>query len=331
MNYKFHRDDWGSNFSVPTAVVTDFISVAEENYIKVLLCVLSGRNCTSTEIISKASGVSESKVDEAVRFWINSGIISNENTPSVKPIALPVSAVEAVKPSSAERTGISVRYSSKEILEKAENDKNLKMLLNDIQKLQFSVNNSELGKLIELYEFYHFDVPSILLVADYCSSLGKRSVAYLYKVMRNWYGEDIFSYKQIEEKIIRQTEMHKYETQVLKIFGMTNSPSTKQKAYLERWNKLGINLELIKIAYDKCMDNKTKLSFSYIDGIVKKWAENGVSSVEQADIMDAKFKSKRAFPKPKDAKKNSYDLDKFSEYALDFSLYGDKNDGNDNK
>lgn len=329
MNYKFESDCWGSRFTVPTAVVSDYIS-SDGDYIKVLLCVLSGSRIATTEQISAKCGLSGDIVDKAIGYWDSLKVISvssqNNNNIIEPPKAIPVSAVEAIKPNSAViDKKIVVNYSAKEIKEKAEHDENLKVLINDIQKLQFSVNSKELGRLIELYELYHFDVPSILLTADFCNSIGKRSIAYLSAVLINWYNEDIHSYFEVEKKIIERTEFFKYENEIFRLFGMESRLSKKQKQFIEKWKAMGITTELVEIAYNKCMDAKNKLNFDYIDGIIKNWSENGVKNSEQVAILDAEFKNKNQMAvKNTDEKKNSYDLDQFERFALDFSLYGDE-------
>lgn len=327
MNYKFDSDNWGSSFKVPAVVVTDFLQISDGDCIKVLLCILAGSRIATTQQISAKCGLSDSVVDEAVKFWAQRDVISviadNSAIEPNKRIE-PVSIVESVKPSSmAVEKKIVVNYTAREIREKAEHDENLKVLINDIQKLQFSVTGKELGRLIELYEVYHFDVPTILLTADYCNSMGKRSIGYLSTVMVNWYNEDIQSYAEVEKKIIEQTAFYGYQCRVLRIFGIDSKPSKKQREYIEKWHDMGMPIELIEIAYDKCMDSKGKFNFSYIDGIIKNWAANSITTPEQVAISDAGFEKKKNFPKPDTAKQNSYDLDSFEKYAESFSLYGD--------
>ena len=338
MLYKFVNDSWGSSFKVPSAVVNKYLKNTEGDYIKILLCILSGERIADSSEIADLCGVAEKKVLEAVDFWQKINVIILENQENsgkksddvifAKDKAVPVSVVEAVNPTTDHNPPVNkkivVNYTPKEIREKAENDNNFQHLLSDIQKLQFSVNNKEIGRLLDLYELYHFDVPTILLVADYCDSIGKRSIAYLATVMIDWYEDDIQSYADVEKKIIQQTALHKYENQVLNIFGMENKPSKKQKQYIQKWNDMGINKELLEIAYDKCIDKKKKLNFEYIDGIINNWSANKITTPEQVAISDENYKKENKFPKPENAKETSYNLDSFEKYAMDFSLYDDE-------
>ena len=339
MNYKFECDSWGSSFTVPSSVVNDYIKISDGNFIKVLLCVLSGNRCVSSEILSKKSGLSVDIVDDAINHWCSLGVLEIESSnkinvqSEVKELPKPVSVVESIKPTSVptREKMVVVNYTLREIHEKAEKDENLKHLINDIQStLQMSINGKELGKLVELYELYHFDAPTIMLVADYCASIGKRSIAYLSTVMIRWYEEGIQSYSDTEKKIIQCTEFKKFENKILRIFGMDSKPSKQQVELIDKWKKMGYSPELIEIAYNKCMDNKSKLNFKYIDGIITNWSEKAILTLEQVQINDAKYKSKKSDEKASYEKKNTYNLDKFQEYALNFSLYGADDEGTEN-
>ena len=337
MNYRFDIDNYGSSFRVPTSVVSDYIKISDGNFVKVLLCILSGNRVTTSVQLAKKCGLDENTVDDAVIYWTNLGVISVNNTtvaPSVtvdennNEKAKPVSVVEAVRPKKKVESKYVYKYSNKEIQEKSEKDENFKNLLEEIQKtLQFSINGEETIRLAELYDLYRFDTPSILLVADYCASMGKRSIAYLSTVMIRWFeDEEISTYSEVQKKIIQLNDFHKYENVVLNTFGMTNKPSKQQREYIEKWQSMGITKELLEIAYDKCLNQKGSLSFNYIDGTIKKWTEGGITTPEQVEINDEKFKSRNSYGKEKksDEKKNSYDLDKIEQFALNFSLYDDE-------
>ena len=331
MDYCFEADSWGASFSFPWAAAAGHIKSCSEAQIKILLCILAGPRYTDSSSLAELSGYSESDVDEAVAYWHKAGVIyvNGEKSAPVKSEAThkfsgknePVSVVESVKPTkaSAVERKITVKYSQREMLQKAENDAALRSLINEIQSLQFSINGSELAKLIELYELYKFDAPSILLAADHCRAAGKCSIAYLHTVMINWYNEGINTYAEVEQAIITSAERRSFENKILGIFGMENKPSKKQQQYMSEWKRLGFNFDLIELAYNKCLDTKSKLSFSYIDGILKNWANNGITSVEQAEDSDIQHKKKYSAVSED---KPSYDLNEYENFARNYD-FGD--------
>ncbi len=336
MDYYFEADSFGASFSFPWGAVGGHIKDCTEAQIKILICVLAGASFTDSAVISAMSGYGEAEVDAAVEYWCSLGVLhirgrqSGQGEPAAAPIAEkthtftgknePVSLVEAVRPAvttSVDRK-VTVRYSQREMHEKAEQDSNLKYLVNEIQTLQFSINGSEFAKLIELYEYYKFDVPSILLVADYCRQSGKSNISYLYTVLTDWFSKDINTYSEVEQAIIHAGESRAFENKIQKLFGMENKPSKKQHAFIEEWEKQGFNTDLIGIAYDKCLDAKGKLSFNYINGILKKWAEKGISTVEQSGEDDIRFRNQQAVKR--ETEKPSFNLDEYENYANNIDL-----------
>ena len=331
MDYCFEADNWGASFSFPWAAAGRYIKSCSEIQIKVLLCALAGGRFTNSSVLAEAAGCDEADVDAAVEYWQSVGVlrvngeikrpvISANDQPHVfsgKQEA--VSLVEAVKPTRTPvEKKVTVRYSQREMHQKTENDAALKNLINEIQSLQFSINGSELAKLIELYELYKFDAASIMLAADNCRAAGKCSIAYLHTMMVNWYNEGIVSYADVENAIIRSAERKAFENKVLKLFGMENRPSKKQRAFIEEWEKQGQNTELIEIAYNKCLDMKGKLSFSYINAILSNWAGSGITTSEQVEKADADHRNK--VNASNGGEKSSYDLDAYESFAMNYDL-----------
>lgn len=326
MDYKFVSDNWGASFTFPWAAAAPYIKECTEIQLKVLVCALAGSRYTTSAVLAEAVGCSDADAQAAISYWLERGVLCcdgiTEDVHRFSGKNEPVSLVEAVKPASAAvEKKVTVRYSQREMSEKAEKDASLKNLINEIQSLQFSINGSEFAKLIELYEYYKFDAPSILLAADYCRSAGKCSIAYLYTMMIDWYKNGVNSYADVEKMLIKLSEVRSFENKILRIFGMENKPSKKQREYISDWNDKGYNTELIEIAYNKCMDSKTKLSFSYIDGILKNWANGGITTSEQVAQSDEQFKNKRAAAG--ELSGTSYDLDEFESFALNYG-FGDQ-------
>ena len=147
-------------------------------------------------------------------------------------------------------------------------------------------------------------------------------MAYLITVMRNWYEQNICTYPQIEQEIIRLSDIKKYENNVLKIFGQTAMPSKQQLEMIEKWRTMGFTVEMLVIAYNKCVDNTNKLNYKYIDTILSNWASKSIFTPEQVKQEDEKYHTSK---KNKNTNKNAnkqttYILDDFEEFAMNFDL-----------
>ncbi|MBQ1535382.1 MAG: hypothetical protein IIZ62_01965, partial [Ruminococcus sp.] len=161
MDYKFDIDYWGGQFSVPCSVVSEYLKTSDGNYVKVLLCILASPVRTvSSEYISQVTGVDINVVDDAVIHWTSLGVIkvqglnSSANTAALPASSVTVphkdrlSAVSEKKKEAENKTEriITIKYTQKELLEKANSDPDLKKLFDEIQSfLKKTLNGTELS------------------------------------------------------------------------------------------------------------------------------------------------------------------------------------------
>lgn len=333
MEYKFDVDSWGGQFSVPCSVATEYLKTSDGNYVKVLLSILaSPARTVNSSVIANACGLNEDVVDDAVIHWTSLGvlrIIDKNNSSAQMPTApnpviqhSPVGIVESVKPRErAVDKKVVVSYSLQEIREKAEKDKELGRLFNEIQNyLNRDINGREMGILDDLYEVYHFDVPTILITAEYCNTLGKYSVPYLHKLLKDWFEHDITTYEQAEAEIVRRTEYNSYESMVKRCLGLTNRLTSHQQEFVQRWKSAGIDESLLEIACEKCLDGTGgKINFKYIDTVIASWVNKGIKTPEQVKADDESFGGKNG-RFVADEKDNSFSIDKLEKIAKNFVL-----------
>ncbi|WP_028506242.1 DnaD domain protein [Ruminococcus sp. FC2018] len=341
MDYKFDIDYWGGQFSVPCSVVTEYLKTSDGDYVKVLLCILAAPVRTvSSEYISQISGVDINVVEDAVIHWTSLGVIKAEGINSSAGSVISPDSTNYIPHNDVLSNGagkksdvlnktdkiITIKYTQKELLEKANTDPDLKKLFDEIQSfLKKTLNGTELARLVEVYELYNFDVPTILITAEYLRLVGKCTVNYLSSVLRDWSEREITSYSDVEREINRLTEFYDYENMVRRCFEMSYKLTKNQKAYAEKWQSMGIGEPLLEIAKEKCLDGTSgKLNFGYIDKIIIEWNKNGVKTPKDVETVDEKFRnSKKKFVGSD--KDNSYSVDKVENMIKNFSSEGGDN------
>lgn len=328
MKYEISLKNRGSSFAVPTSVVNKYIKKASEGYLKVLLYILSeGEGSFVTDDIAEKTDVDENIIFDAISFWISknviscadiSPIISNEK-PATKTKAQEktVSKIEPIDPSRESLSRkITVKYSPKDLEKLVDESDELKFLMDNSQViLKRPIKYSEQGSLINLYEYYGFSVAAILMLLEYCEKVGKTSIGYIEAVAKNWFENNIIDFECVEKEIIRLLERNKLEKKVFSVFGLDTKPTPNQTAYIEKWEALGFDIDMISFAYEKCVDQTNKLSFQYINKILESWAAKGYKNREMASLD--KPSEKKQYKKQQDQKKeHSYDLDEFYRMAL---------------
>lgn len=80
-------------------------------------------------------------------------------------------------------------------------------------------------------------------------------------------------------------------------------PSAKEQQAADRWvNEWGFSQEMLRAAYDQCVDATTKISIPYINKILEKWYKSGVKTLDDL-ANEAAAKKEAAAPQ------KSYDID----------------------
>ncbi len=342
MKYKIERKNWGQFFTVPYNVVSKHIKLCSGDFLKVLLFILSSdKNEIISEDISDATGISTDIIDDAIVYWSQAEIFSVLNVTvlknkEIKPIhtstnssssdispatnSETISILPAENPSDKSLEKKShVKYSSKDVADIVNSQKEIKEMFSQLEViLKRNLRFSEQCGYINLVENYGFPVASVLMLVQYCEDIGKASIRYVESIAESWFEQDITSYRQVEAEIIKLMKLHKIENKVAKIFGLTTNPTKKQKEYISSWTELGFDIDMIQLAYEKCVDQINKLSFPYINKIITSWANDKIFTIDEVNIHDAKAKknnSKNKGNKGKE-KEHSYDLDEFYEFTL---------------
>ncbi|MCD7741282.1 MAG: DnaD domain protein [Ruminococcus sp.] len=342
MIYKIGVSAFGRFFTVPCSAVENYIKFADPDFYKVLLCVLCQSGCkVESQEIAAQCGLPEQKVIDALEYWSSNEVISakadNETKMDAKPTyvdfkasskdekpqatsqSLPVCATDAINPMKNTAAAKSViRYTPKELAEKAKSNAELKALYEEIQKiLGRPINPSETAGLVNLYEYYGYSAASILIMAQFCHDIGKDRIAYLETVAKDWFSRGICSYDQVEEEIVRQTEANSQNARIARALEIEGSLTKRQKEYFDQWRDWDFDLRLIELASERCREQKNKIDIRYINGILKNWHEKGLKTTDDVANSDIAYKAAKEKRLDKQRKESapSFDLDEWQRMA----------------
>lgn len=321
-NFKFNF-----NF-VPVA--SDFIethmSTANGEYVKVYLYILNmAVKGLSTEprIIARRLNLLESDVMNAVEYWQEKGLLSSNGgtitigasiTATEEPVSAVQSAPEQYTPSeipvsassqpapvqtSAQppdpiRTKKSAAQVSEKILSNPE--------LADLTAMAHQVLNKPLTNddIATLYWFNDsegglgFSPELIMILIEYCVNNGKVDMRYIEKTAIGWHKDGVKTIADAEKYLSSKEDMNKFYYELKKIFGIQGRNLSKaEEKYIYEWhNDCGMSAEMIALAYEYCIMATGKISFQYMDSIIKNWHKLNISTVDAAQKNRAEFRSK---------------------------------------
>ena len=158
----------------------------------------------------------------------------------------------------------------------------------------------------------------ILLLLAHCVDIGKPNWAYVRKLAAEFYDNGITTYKKLDKHFADRKNQESLEYKIRKLFGIGDREFIKtERTVFEKWIASGIDIELIKLAYEITIEKTQKSSPRYADKIIDNWLSNGIKTVEDAENAQSQYKAKQ--------QTETFDADDFFEAALKRS-YEDKGD-----
>ncbi len=305
MPYTINLGQWNDIFAVPRSVVSRHLKLAKEDYVKVLLVVLANAGSLLDEDkISELCGISQKNVADALLYWENCNVIKACDGGEYKPseqvceVSTPKEAEKAVVTEKAEpkthtvaknvkiKTSTPMAMTSFEISKRIESTTELKWVVSETERLfgRF-LTQPETSVLVTMFDLAKVPADIIVMAVEYCVSIEKSNIRTVVKTAYSWIDAGLDTHQKVEAHIKELTTQRNNESLIKAAFGIwDHNLTTKQKQFIATWiNEWEFSIEMIKLAFEKCVDNTGKLSFPYINKILSKWKEAGLGTPKQVE------------------------------------------------
>ncbi|MDD3192236.1 MAG: DnaD domain protein [Oscillospiraceae bacterium] len=321
MEYQICYENWKNTFSVPCGVTDEYLAGCGAVQLKVLLLVLRHQSETiSPEMIAKSLSVPAADIRDALNYWANTGILkavsdsdpAGKEEPVAPPAALPATDPVPTIPKAQSPKPSPARMTASEIHELTQRQPVIRSLLHETEAiLGKTLTSTDISTVISLYDWAGISANVILMAVAYCTSIDKRNLRYIEKTALSWQEMGLESDEEIGKYLDRQSTAHKREQEVQSAFGIHGRRLTaKEQGCISKWyGEFHFSIDMIRLAYEKTVDNTGKVSFPYIHKILSAWHEKGFRTPEEASSESAPRQSGQ-----KDGKKEySFDLEEFEQ------------------
>lgn len=287
MDYFLNAGVFSGVFAVPNSVVDNYIKLANEASLKVLLYVLrnNGQNLSS-KAISSALNITENQVEEAFIFWENANIFP-KNMPAFeekRDAAAVTQPIPEKKTLKQERQEYNINPS--EIAERVEKSEDIKCLFTmSEQAFARPLTHTEQRSLIWIHDYLGLSTEVILMLTTFCISADKGNIKYIETVAADWQEREINDLNKAQIEIKRLEDMQGFNNKLMKIFGMNRKPTSKQQMFIDSWKEKKYSIELIEYAYEKTIESIDKLNFPYMNKILENWYSQGITTKSQVDSV----------------------------------------------
>lgn len=334
MPYRINLGQWNNIFAVPASVVDKHIKLASEAQLKVLLFLLrhAGKALDEAEI-SSALNISPEEVKNALEFWNERDVLAlseDSYVPSAnsdastthkdeKPVIAEQQQKKHTTPSRAQRPDPA--FVSKLLKE----DKYLASMLEEAQTiLKKPLSPGDTATLVMLYDTFGLPCEVIAMLMVYLSANGSANMRAIEKIGLKWADNGVTTVSDAEREIERMTASKEAWRRASALFGIKNvgNPTSSQLEHADRWiNTWGFNDEMLTEAYERCVNTKGEYSIRYIDGILRRWNEKNIKSLDALNAEESAAKSRN---KPASRSKGSmfslegasFDVSKYENNSL---------------
>lgn len=284
-NFKFNNDF----IPIPRDFIENIMPEANASFVVVYLYIMYLASCGKSEdmeTIAKKLGLIQTDVVNAVKYWEKKGIfIKSGDTITIKK-----TADEEVKPETHKK-------SIDEVSRIIDGNSTLSDLCSIAQEiLGKTLANNDLETLYWFYDELGFSPEVITMLLEYCVSMDKRNMKYIEKVALTWHENNITTMDEANSFIQKTSTRDEYITSLRRLFGITDRNLSKtEMSYFKSWrDEYNMSEDMAGLAYEYCIMAIGKLSFPYINTILKRWAEMGISTIADAEKDHEQFKNNNA-------------------------------------
>lgn len=318
MEYILNASIKNLGFVVPCEIVDKELKYLKETHLKVLLWVLrnSNKNIVFKDIAYDI-GSSYSEVENAVKFLESKNFITlNKN--SEKANLCSMNEPNTSENRQACKTGLKYqRPNAHYIAKRIENSDEISFLMQEAEViLGRPLSTGDSAVLIMLHDNEGLPIDVILMILQYSISVGKPGMKYIEKLGSSWAKEGIDSIEKAENKIKALDAVNINWKKFENIIGIEHrAPTAREADAVMRWfDEWKFSEDLIKEAYDRCVNSNGKYVLNYMDSIVKRWRSEKIFTIEQALMENSSRKRYKATVKP--SGDPSYNIDEYENYNI---------------
>lgn len=277
------------NFTpVSNVFIEKYMPFARGEFTKVYLLMLkynfSNEPGVNSAILASSLNLLESDVMNALNYWNEQGVIKFVPIDKMNNFSI------EFLPLDNDLNNPSTNVNLLDALDNTETND----MLRDIEKILCRpLSTKEMEIYLGWQKDFSFTSELILILIEYCASKGKTDYRYIEKVALAWNDLGINTIDKAQAYIKQTEDKWVKIRQILNYLGINNTEIMKpQEELLNKWiNTYKFDISLIKKACDICFQRLNRADFKYIDGILGKWFNDNIKTLDDVAIKDKQFKN----------------------------------------
>ena len=197
-------------------------------------------------------------------------------------------------------------YQRDDIARRLESSEEFRLLTAEVEKkLGKRLTTPDVGVLLGLNDYLGLPADVIFLLVNHCVERvtrkygeGRRpTLRQIEKEGYYWARQGLFDQDSAARYLKTWRDRQQGQSAYMQVLGLgQRRPVASEEKYISDWMDKGFPPETVALAYDKTIFYKKQLEWRYLNGILRRWHENGWHAPEEVQQGDA---GKPAQPSPK--------------------------------
>ena len=217
-------------------------------------------------------------------------------------------------------------YTARDIIVRTESDPGFRALVTEAQRvLGHALSTADLKTLFGIYDRLGMPGDVIMLMINHVAAqlrrrYGEGRLPTMHAVEKEafrWAGREIFTAEQAESWMTEQDRLEQEEEKIRRELNIADRRlSQTERKYLEGWLAMGYGSEALALAYDRTVVSTGRLTWAYMDKIVRSWYEKGlftVADIEKGDARPARRADRPPKETPRPERSGGDDLGRLAE------------------
>ena len=257
-----------------------YLTKADATFVKVYIYAkrsMSSGAYITNEHIADALGILESDVVKAWNYWAKQGVVQLSKQGGNLTVTFSPPQLPDASDKKARKTAVG------DVSSAISNNPELKKLYDFAGQKIGIMSSSEVNTLFSFYDWLRLPTEVIVMLFEYCDSIGKLNMRSIEKVAVSWAEMGITSVDAVEKFISTQEKEQESVERFKEILGITHKITDNERKYYNIWvGEYAFDFEIIKLAYEQTVLNTGKLTFNYMNTVLTNWHNNSIITVEQA-------------------------------------------------
>jgi len=288
---KLEQNDLSMLFSttnLPDVFITEYLSQAPGDYIKVYLYILflsKYNKDIKLNDLSKKIAVPLNIIQEAIKYWEEAEVITKKGSGYI------VNNIQEIELNKLYSPKLTI---SKETIQNMEKDKSRSNAIEAINSMFFQgiMSPSWYSDIDLWFKKFEFDEEVMIALFRYCFEKSALHKNYVKAVADAWHSNNIKTFSDLEEYDENNEKIKKAKKSISKKLGLTRNLTQYEEAYIEKWlQEYKYNLEIIDLALKKTT-SKSNPNFDYIDKIITDWHDRKLLNSDDVKNYLLEFKNK---------------------------------------